>query len=82
MYDDNYLNRRAAFWDNWRSSLEHAIKQLDADSSGKFVSPFDTSAVLEIRQMLKTSYITALKRYHTVLGEQIDAIDKEAHSHE
>ena len=80
MYDDNYLNRRAAFWDNWRSSLEHAIKQFDADSSGKFIISDDKPALLTVKTMLDNAYVAALKRYHTVLGEQIDAIDKEAQS--
>ena len=78
MYDDNYLNRRAAFWDNWRSSLEHAIKQFDADSSGKFVNTDDKIIISQVRDILDMAYVAALKRYHVVLGEQIDAIDKEA----
>ena len=75
--EDNYLNRRAAFWDNWRSYLEHAIKQFEADSSGKFIVSDDKPALLTVKTMLNSAYISALKRYHTVLGEQINAIDTE-----
>ena len=80
MVDDNYLNRRAAFWDYWRHSLESAIKQFDADSAGKFIDSHDRLNISEIRKQLDKAYVFALKRYHIVLGEQIDAIDKEAQS--
>lgn len=75
--DDNYLNRRAAFWDIWRNSLEQAIKQFDADSAGKFVNQDDKIIISQVRDILDMAYVAALKRYHSVLGEQINAIDNQ-----
>ncbi|MBR0203181.1 MAG: hypothetical protein IJQ56_02320 [Synergistaceae bacterium] len=74
IYDDNYLNRRAAFWDNWRCSLENAIRQFDADSAGKFVNPDDKIIISQVRDILGMAYVATLRRYHSVLGEQINAI--------
>lgn len=72
--EDNYLNRRAAFWDNWRSGLEHFIRQFEAESAGKFIEKDDKNNITVIKNYLQEAFIVAMKRYHTVLGQQIDTL--------
>ena len=77
--DDNNLNRRVAFWDNWRYALSQSIKQFDADSAGKFIDTEDKISLLPVRKRLEEAYVLALKRFHGVLGDQINAIDASEH---
>ncbi len=79
LINDNNLNRRAAFWDNWRYSLGQSIKQFEADCAGKFIDDNDKITASQLREIFAEAYVIALKRYHKVLGDQINAIDASEH---
>lgn len=73
---DNNINRRAAFWDNWRFAISQDIRQFDADCTGKFMDDDDKITASQLREIFAEAYVIALKRFHKVLGEQINAIDE------
>ena len=72
--DDNYINRRASFWDNWKHDLAGAIKSFEAQSGEKFVDSSDKQYIQTVHNLLKNALVACMRRYHEVLGEQLDAL--------
>ena len=72
--DDNFINRRAAFWDNWKHDLAVAIKSFEAQSAEKFVDNADKQFIQTVHNLLKNALVTCMRRYHEVLGEQLETL--------
>ena len=72
--DDNYINRRASFWDNWKHDLAGAIKSFESQSGEKFVDSSDKQYIQTVHNLLKNALVACMRRYHEVLGEQLDAL--------
>ena len=72
--DDNFINRRASFWDNWKHDLAGAIKSFEAQSGEKFVDSSDKQYIQTVHNLLKNALVACMRRYHEVLGEQLDAL--------
>ena len=72
--DDNFINRRAAFWDNWKHDLAGAIKSFEAQSAEKFVDNADKQFIQTVHNLLKNALVTCMRRYHEVLGEQLETL--------
>ena len=51
--NDNFINRRASFWDNWKHDLSSAIKSFEAQSSEKFVNDDDKQYISTVHTLLK-----------------------------
>ena len=71
--EDNYLNRRVAFWDNWYRDFECARNSFEAQSAGKFINDNDEAVIKTVNSLLRGVYYACAKRYHKVLGEQLQA---------
>lgn len=72
--DDNYINRRASFWDNWKHDLAGAIKSFEAQLGEKFVDSSDKQYIQTVHNLLKNALVACMRRYHEVLGEQLEAL--------
>ena len=72
--DDNFINRRAAFWDNWKHDLAGAIKSFEAQSAEKFVDNADKQYIQTVHNLLRNALVTCMRRYHEVLGEQLETL--------
>ena len=72
--DDNFINRRAAFWDNWKHDLAGAIKSFEAQSAEKFVDNTDKQYIQTVHNLLRNALVTCMRRYHEVLGEQLETL--------
>ena len=73
--NDNFINRRASFWDNWKHDLASAIKSFEAQSGEKFVNDDDKQYINTVHTLLKNALVTCMRRYHEVLGEQLSAFE-------
>ena len=71
IHDNYYSQRRFAFWQNFSQRLNALMQDFEADSAGKFVDDYDRSSIEGVNIFLRSAYLLALKRYHSVLGEFI-----------
>ena len=72
--EDNYLNSRVAFWDNWYRDFECARNSFEANAAGKFIDNDDEAVVKTVSSLLRGAWYSCAKRYHEVLGEQLQAL--------